>query len=190
MTTAIIFDFFGVLCNELRGRLVFNYGKAPGAAEKINTILDEADLGYMSYAECCAQLGKVIGMTSEQVGETMLRMCTIDQQMIQLVAVLHRAYKIGLCSNAPDGLVQKLLDAYALKQHFDVIKISSEAHVKKPSSVLYMFTLSDLGAVPEEAVFIDDTIANVTEAEGCGMKAIHFTGFNDLVKKLQELSVV
>ena len=59
---------------------------------------------------------------------------------------------------------------------FDALVYSSEIGARKPSPAIFEMTLSRLGVRPEEALVLDDSLANATAARELGMDAIHVTG--------------
>ncbi len=67
---------------------------------------------------------------------------------------------------------------------FDVQMFSAEEGLVKPDPKIYRRCLDRLGVSASEAVFIDDTLANVEAARGLGMLAIHF---NDKQKNIEEI---
>lgn len=52
----------------------------------------------------------------------------------------------------------------------------------KPEKECYEILLNKYSLLPEECLFIDDSLANVQVAESLGIKSIHFTNF-DILKK-------
>ena len=50
----------------------------------------------------------------------------------------------------------------------------------KPEKECYEILLNKYSLVPEECLFIDDSLANVQVAESLGIKSIHFTSFKTL----------
>jgi len=79
-------------------------------------------------------------------------------------------YRLGLISNALPSLRQVLEDI-GLARHFDSIVVSALVGVRKPDEDIYRLALEDLGASPEEAVFVDDMIENVVAAQALGFTA-------------------
>jgi FMN phosphatase YigB (HAD superfamily) len=110
----------------------------------------------------------------------------IDWNIIAFLREARKTYKVGLISNAWDGLrtwiyTQRFDDA------FDHLTISAEVRMAKPMSGIYHHALNALGAKAEEAIFVDDFIENIEAANALGMKAIHFRTAEqalDDVKKL------
>ena len=46
----------------------------------------------------------------------------------------------------------------------------------KPDREIYEATLSKLGVVPQEALFVDDRGENIAAADELGLRTFHFTG--------------
>jgi HAD superfamily hydrolase (TIGR01509 family) len=59
-------------------------------------------------------------------------------------------------------------------QHFDCQFHSFEVGLAKPDPAFFAHIIADLGIEPDEAVFVDDMLANVRGAEAAGLKAVHF----------------
>ena len=66
-------------------------------------------------------------------------------------------------------------DTYAIAAHFDNVTISAEEGIMKPDRRIFQIALARSGIKPEEGLFVDDFIENVTGARQAGMAAIHFT---------------
>ncbi len=70
---------------------------------------------------------------------------------------------------------------------FDDLVISAEVRLMKPDPQIYQLALERLGAEPEQAVFIDDSITNVLGAHGVGIHAIHFHNPGQAIGELNAL---
>ena len=73
---------------------------------------------------------------------------------------------------------------------FDGIVLSGEVGVNKPDARIFEVMAARLAVNPAEAVFIDDTPANVAAATALGYTAIHFTGPESLRASLVELGLL
>jgi putative hydrolase of the HAD superfamily len=63
---------------------------------------------------------------------------------------------------------------------FDVRVWSCQLGIVKPDPAIYRHTLGKLGVRPEEALFIDDKLANIEAARAVGMQAIEFSTIEQL----------
>lgn len=95
--------------------------------------------------------------------------------MPELLADLKgRGVRQAAVSNWPPSLPH-FLAHHGLRQFFDLVISSAEEGVVKPDPALLERALQRLGAAPEEAVYIGDSVAlDVAPARTLGMQAIHF----------------
>jgi HAD superfamily hydrolase (TIGR01509 family) len=110
----------------------------------------------------------------------------IDWDLINFLREARKTYKVGLISNAWDGLRpwirnQKLDDA------FDHLTISAEVHTVKPRPDIYHYALHALGVKAEESVFVDDFIENIHAANALGIKAVHFLSTEQALAEVKNL---
>ena len=70
---------------------------------------------------------------------------------------------------------------------FDVVFCSGDEGVAKPDVTAFDITLNRLGVIPEEAVFIDDTLCHVEAARKLGLTGILFVTTEALEKELSEV---
>jgi HAD superfamily hydrolase (TIGR01662 family) len=86
-------------------------------------------------------------------------------------------YRLGIISNAsntPD--LNRLIDNHNLRQYFDVVVISAEEGIRKPDPRIFTKTLKKLGAKPECAIMVGDTLpADVLGAQNSGIKSVWIT---------------
>ena len=68
--------------------------------------------------------------------------------------------------------------------------LSYKEHVIKPQPEIYDLLIKRYNLVPEECVFMDDTLVNVEGAEKAGIHGIHFQNKEQAEKELHELGVV
>jgi len=69
----------------------------------------------------------------------------------------------------------------------DGIVASCELGARKPDAVVYQRLLLRHGVEPADAVFIDDSAANVAGARAAGLRAIHFQSLDQLRQALPPL---
>lgn len=85
---------------------------------------------------------------------------------------LKKKYKIGLLSNT-DCFTAPILQKIGFLDLFDVALLSCDHNKLKPDKSLFRRMLKELGAKPEEAVMIGDTIhADIIPARELGMKTV------------------
>lgn len=95
--------------------------------------------------------------------------------------------KTGLLSNMPLDLVTHLRKNCPWVEHFTFQTFSSEVRLIKPAPAIYEHTLSGLGAVAEETLFVDDREPNIRAARALGIHAIQFQSVAQLRRDLEKL---
>jgi putative hydrolase of the HAD superfamily len=112
----------------------------------------------------------------------------LDEKLIGYLRILHSHYKVALLSNAWDDLRTFLQVSWNISDVFDELIISAEVGIAKPAPGIFSIAIDRLGIMPEESVFVDDSISNIESAIAFGMQAIHFQGqqqlFDDLALML------
>ena len=114
--------------------------------------------------------------------------------MVALVERLHAAgTPLYLLSNAPD-ILDPWLRGPARRTHpflgrFRDYVVSGLVKCSKPDAAIYQLTCHTGGFDPDDAVFIDDVLANVEGARAVGMHAIHHRSANQTAAELRELGL-
>ncbi|MDQ7990301.1 MAG: HAD family phosphatase [Candidatus Dactylopiibacterium sp.] len=78
---------------------------------------------------------------------------------------------------------------YDFLAEFEGIVVSGEEGLVKPDPAIFECLFARYGVVPREAVFIDDSAANVASARALGLHAVHFTAPHLLRQQLRELGL-
>jgi 2-haloacid dehalogenase len=73
---------------------------------------------------------------------------------------------------------------------FDGILVSGRERMIKPDPRIFHLLMERHAIAPEQAVFIDDSAANVAAASALGMHGIHFTSPDELRRELSRLSLL
>jgi len=110
----------------------------------------------------------------------------VDYELVDFIRTLKPNYKIGIISNAWNGLTN-LLDRWEIREVFDVVVGSGDVGVMKPDHRIYQLALEGLGVQPEEAVFVDDFMENITGAHAVGLHGIHFKNPGQAMGDIKQL---
>jgi putative hydrolase of the HAD superfamily len=185
MIKAIIFDFGRVISAQKPSSLFRGYeedlGLAPG---KLNEIMfgseywQEALVGRKTIEEFWYAIGPKLGLNSPDKIDRFRRRYRSDeaanQGVLDLIRRLQGHYKLAVLSNSPPLLSQWLAD-WKMLDLFDTVFCSGDEGVVKPDPAAFEITLERLGAEPDEAVFIDDTMEHVEASRKMGLNGILFT---------------
>lgn len=156
-------------------------------------IEDASDTGELDPEAYVAAIGEALGVPfgREDWLRTRALAMTLDMEMVNLVAELSGRVAIALLTN----------NGFIMREHFDVLvpglrevfgpamHVAAEFGGKKPAPAVYKGVAALYGVAPEEAVMIDDKIANVEGALAAGLRAHCFTGIGELKRFLRDLPI-
>lgn len=99
-----------------------------------------------------------------------------------------KGYKLYILSNFPKIPFEILFKKYEFFRNFDggVVSYEEGVNVIKPDSRIYDILLNKYNLLPEETIFIDDTLVNIEKAEEYGITGIHLPDHRELKEKLME----
>jgi putative hydrolase of the HAD superfamily len=110
----------------------------------------------------------------------------IDRGVLSILRQLHGRYRLAVLSNSPPGLTE-WLSAWGILELMDLVYCSGDEGKIKPDPAVYKQTLSRLGILAHEAVFIDDTMGHVNAARSLGIHGILFANAEQLRLELDYL---
>jgi len=195
---ATLWDWGGVIQRTEdpapRLELEAELGLRPGALERAvfgSRVWELASTGRCGADEAWAAIAAGLGLAPEAIDRFVERFFSgdrIDSSLVTLIRRLRAAgIRAGLLSNAPPGRSSGVRAAarWGMNDLFDAQVFSYQVGALKPDPRMYRAALQALGVAPGEAVFIDDTPANVAGARGLGMDAILFEGAPALMDALR-----
>ena len=74
-------------------------------------------------------------------------------------------------------------------EYFELVVLSHEVGIRKPSPEIYQMVLDKLGVKAKEAFFVDDIKSYVEAAKCLGIHALQFKDANQLKKELKRLGL-
>lgn len=170
MIHAIIFDCFGVLIhgslNHLRSLT------PPEHLDELNNLSHNSDYGFVTQAEYLQGVGDLLGRSASEIADIINAQYVPNEQVIELARSLHGKYKVALLSNVGRGVIDQLFSPDELNNLFDVVILSSEVGMVKPSADIYELAAQRLGVMPDECLMVDDLPANVAGAQAVDMKGV------------------
>lgn len=190
MKKALIFDFYGVICNEIGTWWYKNIPPSELVPELKINFDAPSDTGEISDKEFFAGIAGSIGLTGEEVRTQWSTQAKIDTELIKFIKKIKSSYKIAICSNTISDLFYELLDKNEIRELFDVIVASSEVGMVKPNADIYNYTLVQLNIEANEAIFVDDRLRNIDGARAVGIDGVIFCDTKTLIQDLNKLGVV
>lgn len=197
---AIVFDFGNVIGFFDHQRATGKLAALAGAPEKeVHAFLFGSELdvafesGKLSVEEFLELLRSQWGLAChvDEVAAAYADIFWPNREVCEMVPRLKPRYRILLGSNTSELHSRHFLRQFEdTLRHFDGFVLSHRVGARKPSAIFYEHCHRTAGCAPRECVFIDDLPANVAGAEACGLKAILYTGVDDLRRRLGEFGVV
>ncbi len=92
---------------------------------------------------------------------------------------------VAVMSNTNDAHVRWLDDLVPELQEFDLVMMSNEVGLAKPDPAIFEVALELLEITPEQAIFVDDSAANVVAARALGLAGIVHTDWAETRPQLE-----
>jgi putative hydrolase of the HAD superfamily len=197
MIKAFIFDFGGVLVRteDYSPRHAWDQrlGVPTGTVERVVHYSDlwiQAQLGRVAPQRYWRGVAEMLYMRDMSLIEDLRRDFysgdRLNYRVVQLARdIKDRGFPVALLSNDSIELEGRLR-ALELDTLFDPVLISARIGVMKPDLTAYRVTLQTLDVAPDEALFVDDSIANVRAAQSMGIQAVLFRAELDLRAELEQ----
>ncbi len=186
---AIIFDLGGVLLN-IDFKKVSDSFKVLGvdtfdemySQSEVNMLFENLEVGKISEDEFCNAINNHSGKSilSNDI-TTAWNSILLDFRMESLahLKTLKNKYKLFLLSNtnsihleAFNKIFDKSIGQATFNSFFDKTYYSHEIGLRKPDAAAYLYVLNENDLLPQETLFIDDTLKNIKGAEAVGLQTI------------------
>jgi len=193
---AVFFDLGGVIVRTEyqapRQRLAEEFGMDYDDIDKLvfgTPSAARASVGEITEEEHWRNVMKILKRPAneyERIRDDFFAGDVIDHTILNFLRSIKPKYKVGLISNAWNGL-RSYIEREKFADAFHHMTISAEVGVTKPSAKIYEFALEQLQVKAKEAVFVDDVHENIEACEKLGMKGIHFKDPESALKQLKAL---
>lgn len=191
---AVIFDFGGVILAPLSEEHLDGWARRLGLTRATleGALWGEAwralEGGQIDNATYYRHVAKALRLPDLATVERFLSEFYADEwlfpEMLDLVERLRQTgrIKVALLTNACIGQDEVMRRKWGLdpRATFDLYVNSAEVGLTKPDPAIFELALARLGVSPGEAIFIDDSAANVQAAANLGIHAIHLASAEEL----------
>jgi epoxide hydrolase-like predicted phosphatase len=192
----LILDFGGVVTTDLYAELsAFSVreGLAPGAIARVlrddpegKEAFAAVEMGEISQRDYEIILGRLLGVDDHGLLTRALGGLRPRPEVLGFIRRARAAdIRVGLLSNSWGEGEFDPYAGYDLDGIFDAVVISGDTGLRKPDPAIYLIAAGQLGVLPSECVYADDTAGNLPPAEELGMATVHFT---DAAKGITEIS--
>lgn len=187
----ILFDLGGVLIH-LNYQLTIDAFKSLGISnfQEIYTqaeqsqLFDDFETGKISAFHFINRLLDLLpkGCNPNQVVHAWNAMILdFPEKNVQLLEKLAHHKDLYLLSNTNDLHVEKVrqelkkVSSKPLESYFSKVYFSQEIGDRKPNPSVFQKVLADMGAAPEDVLFVDDSLQHIKSANELGIETIHLT---------------
>lgn len=188
-TEAIVFDLGGVILNidyhitrkafEKLGVRNFDEMYSQSGADML---FRELETGKISEENFYTEMNKCTGLqlSPAEINQAWNAMLLdFREDSLQFLDLLKKKYKLFLLSNTNHIHIKEFNKIYTGKKRekpfidfFDKAYFSCEIGLRKPDAACYEWVLKEERLVPEQTIFVDDSIQNVEAAKLAGMQAV------------------
>ena len=203
----IIFDLGGVIINLDPGLTIHEFNKISAIPfEQVYTqgkqteLFNEFDKGTISDFEFFSRLRKEIryeGQEADLLYAWNAMLLDVPGKRLDLLVNMKQNYNTFLLSNTCEPHIvafeQDLYLEHGVKNfndYFDKVYYSCRMGMRKPDKEIFEFVLKENELLPEETVFIDDSIQHVKGAGECGINAYLLPKNMEVGDLLKELNLL
>jgi HAD superfamily hydrolase (TIGR01509 family) len=184
MIKAILFDFVGVLLfkkknlNEILAKdyALFNMGK------DIGSVIDDTKFKK--------DIMRTYNLDENQFQKNLKILANQFESLIplwNLLPSLHDRYNMAIVNNGTTLTLPLFKKKYPIDSYFDFFICSGSLGIKKPDKQILIHTTELLNISPQDCLFMDDHLENITSADRLGMKTILWENKYSGFKKFKQI---
>lgn len=199
MITTLIFDIGNVLAGFTWKEHFEGFGYDEEMVERLakatvkNQIWNEFDRGVMTKEAIVQALAESDPEIEQEIRRVLKNVGTMIKRHEYAIPWIHdlkqKGYRVLYLSNFSEAAETDCAHALDFIPHMDGGILSYQDKVIKPMPEIYQLLIDRYELVPEECVFMDDTVANLVGAEKFGIHTIHFQNQEQAIAELKELGV-
>ncbi len=185
MINNILFDFGGVILNinhkltedAFRELGIENFEQLYSQAVQ-NQLFDKLEKGQISPGEFREEIRKIYYLTDPQIDKAWNAiLLDIPEERIKVLEAVKNNYRTFLLSNSNaihyDVYMAELKEKYGYEDFsplFEKVYFSFQIGKRKPDNEIFEFVLKENNLIPEETLFIEDSIQHIKSAAGLGIQ--------------------
>lgn len=194
----LLLDMYGVIIKESKGYFIpytfEHFDKKEHdrltIAFREECLFTKAGNGELNSDEFLSLLG--YPDPAETMRDYLANFLTFDQEFLWFAERNYRKYDFVLLSNDVKEWSKYLFELYGLQKYFKKAIISGEIHMRKPENRIFAYTIKHLQCVPQECIFVDNSVRNLNAAQEAGINTVLFNRDNeaypgDIVNNFREL---
>jgi FMN phosphatase YigB (HAD superfamily) len=187
----IIFDFGGVVLHIDYQRTIDAFKKL-GVADfddrysklQQSTLFDDLEKGLIAPQKFCQQLKSLADstVTDDQIVSAWNAMLLdLPAEHVHFLKKIKTNYRIFLLSNTNEihehaftKMIMEKFGTNVLTENFEHVYFSHHLHLRKPNVEIFNLVVRENKLIPDETLFIDDSIQHIEGAKKAGLKTFYF----------------
>ena len=176
----LLIDMYGVIIKESKGYFIpytyehfdqSEYNRITKAFRE-EKLFTKAGNGDLSSDEFLTLLG--YQNPAETMKDYLKNYLTLDEDFLWFAEKNHKQYDFVLLSNDVKEWGQYLFELHGLHLYFKDSIVSGDINMRKPESNIFSYTLERIQCLPEECIFVDNTVINLNAAQALGINTVLF----------------
>ena len=181
-----IFDFFGVLSDEIMPKFFTNHIDDERKAKELKSYyLNPCDLGERSLKDAIRIISIDLKIDEIVIMNEIKGYARLNKDVLDFILTLKKNNKTALLSNASKDIFEMLFEI-DFNKYFDKTFISAYYGIMKPDIKFYEMCVNSFTKDFDNIYFIDDNIDNVLPLKNTKIQGIRFTGLDDLKEILKK----
>ncbi len=149
------------------------------------------DRGTLSYEEAISIFSEKLPKYKESIesffNKNILECLTPMEENIKVMKKLKKdGYNLYILSNFHKPAFDYINKNWDFFKEFNGATVSSYCKLLKPEKEIYQEIIRKFNLIPEETLFIDDTLVNIEMCEIFGIRGLHLKKEDELNRKIEE----
>jgi len=178
--TTLIFDMYGVIIEESKGNFIpYTYNHFEEAEYeritrqfRVEKLFGKAGNGEINSDTFLSMLG--FENPQFHMRDYIENHLTLDAGFTPFAERFAEKYEFVLLSNDVSEWSAYITEFHGLDKYFKHKIVSGDVKCRKPDKKIYEIALERIGKKPEECMFIDNTVKNLTVAQELGIVTVLF----------------
>lgn len=178
--TTLIFDMYGVIIEESKGNFIpytYNHFEEKEYERitrqfRVEKLFGKAGNGEINSDTFLSMLG--FEKPQFHMRDYIENHLTLDAGFVPFAEKFADEYEFVLLSNDVSEWSAYITEFHGLDKYFKHKIVSGDVRCRKPDRKIYEIALERIGKCPEECMFIDNTVKNLTVAQELGIVTVLF----------------
>jgi putative hydrolase of the HAD superfamily len=196
MVKTILFDYAGVITPvsnnfDFARKYSKRFSLTPKELMKMSyENWSETATGKLDCGSFWGQIASKLDINPVELRNLVVETFPVDKRMVELIEKTHFNYTTVLFSNQIEDWIEKVLEDNNLRNVFDYLINSYIVGARKPDKKIFNEAIRQTSTIPEEILFIDDSIENIEAAKKIGINTIHFENYDQFLKEYKKYVVI